>query len=191
MLERSETSLAETVFHELLHSTVWRLNDTTFNESLATFYGRTGAMEFLAFRYPDEPDRVEEARRSFEDVDRYNGFALELFNELDAFYSSDLSSAEKIEGREAIFQAGRDRFIAEIQPLLNEPSRYDWVADMPTNNAFMLGIRRYNLDLAVFQEVFERTDGDWSACLAIFQAAASSSAGSYEYLRGWLEAQSE
>jgi predicted aminopeptidase len=191
MLERSETSLAETVFHELLHGTVWRPNDTSFNESLATFYGRTGAMEFLAFRYPDEPDRVEEARQSFEDVDRYNAFALELFNELDAFYSSDLSSAEKIEGREAIYQAGRDRFMAEIHPLLNDPSRYDWVADMPTNNAFMLGIRRYNLDLTVFEEVFERTDGDWLVCLPIFQAAADSSAGPYTYLRDWLESQSE
>ena len=185
MLERSEVSLANTVIHELLHSTVWRANDTTFNESLATFFGRTGSIKYFTDRHSDKPDLIQEAIEVFEDTDRYSEFALGLFNELDAFYSGDLSSEAKIAGREAIYQAGRDRFAAEVQPLMNRPERYDWVADLPTNNAYMLGVRRYNLDLEVFADVFEATGENWAASLQVFQGAAGA-ADPYAYLQTWL-----
>ncbi len=186
MLERSEVNLADTVFHELLHSTIWRPNDTTFNESLATFVGRTGAVRYFAERHSDRPELVREAIETFEDTDRYSDFALSLFNELDVFYSSDLSSAAKIAGREAIYEAGRERFAAEVQPLMNRPERYDWIAQLPANNAWMLSIRRYNLDLDVFEQVFAVAGEDWAAVLRLFQAAAGDS-NPYAYLRAWLE----
>lgn len=185
MLERSETTIVQTVFHELLHSTVWRQSDTSFNESLGTFYGRTGASAYLAERYPDQPEIVQEAVERFEDGDRYTDFMLTLFNELDAFYSSDLSSEEKIAGREAVFQAGGERFAAEVQPLMHRPERFDWVQDLPPNNAWMLGIRRYNLDLGVFEQVFFATGEDWSASLEVFKEAARHS-DPYGYLLAWL-----
>jgi predicted aminopeptidase len=185
MLERSEVNLANTVIHELLHSTIWRVNDTTFNESLATFFGRAGAIQYFTDRHADKPELILEAVAVFEDTDRYSEFALSLFNDLDAFYSSDLSSEAKISGREAIYQAGRDRFAIEVQPLMNRPERYNWVADLPTNNAYMLGVRRYNLDLDVFEQVFAATGEDWAASLGVFQAAADAS-DSYAYLQTWL-----
>lgn len=187
MLQRSEINLIDTVFHELLHSTVWRQNDAPFNESLATFVGRTAAVDYLTDRYPDQPQLVQTAVEQFEDVDRFNDFILSLFNELEAFYAGDLSSEDKIAGREAVYQAGRDRFAAEVQPLMNHPDGYDWVQDLPTNNAWLLGIRRYNLDLAVFQDVFEATGRDWPASLKVFRTAASEQ-DPYAYLRSWLTA---
>jgi len=187
MLERSEISLAETVFHELLHSTIWRPNDVTFNESLATFVGRTAAIEYLADRYPEQTELVQYAIEEFEDVDRFSDFILTFFNELDSFYSSDLPSEAKIAGREALYRASRDRFAAEIQPLMNHPDRYEWGRDLPTNNAWLLGIRRYNLDLVVFQDVFTATGKDWPASLQLFRAAAGER-DPYTYLRTWLAA---
>ena len=186
MLERSEISLAETVFHELLHSTIWRPNDTSFNESLATFFGRTGAVKYFIDTYPDRPELVQEAVEHFEDSDRYSAAMLTLFNELDSFYSSDVSADAKIAGREAIYQAGRERFAAEVQPLMNRPERYDWVRNLPTNNAWMMSVRRYNLDLEVFEQVFAAVGEDWSTSLRLFQAAAEES-DPYAYLRVWLE----
>jgi len=186
MLERSEINLADVVFHELLHSTVWRAGDTTFNESLATFVGRQGAIDFLSDRHPDDPELVQAAVEHFEDSDRFSEFMLSLFNDLDAYYASDLSSEARIAGREAVYQAGRDRFAVEVQPLMNDPDRYDWVQNVPTNNAYMLGVRRYNLDLAVFEQVFAATGGDWPASLELFGAAADHSSP-YEFLQDWLD----
>jgi predicted aminopeptidase len=186
MLDRHEANLVDTVIHELLHATIWRPNDTSFNESLATFFGRTGALEYYRTRYPDDPARVADAEARFEDSDRYSAFALEVFNELDAFYKSDLSSAAKVAGRGAILAAAQQRFLDEVLPLMNLPENYDWVSEgFPANNAWLLGIRRYNLDLAVFSDVFEAVKGDWAHARLVFSAAAGA-ADSYGFLRDWL-----
>lgn len=185
MLHRSELSLVETVIHELLHSTVWHLSDTTFNESLATFVGRTGALEYLAVRYPDEPERVQAATRHYEDTEIYNTFMSELYDQLEAFYSSDLSLQERIAGREAYYQAGRERFAAEYQPLMNDPDSYTWVTNMPTNNAWMLANYRYNYNLDLFEEVYDATGRAWDAAISVFHNAAGASDPN-AYLRTWL-----
>lgn len=185
MLKRSDITIMDTIIHELLHSTIWRINDTDFNESLATFYGRAGALSYLADRYPDQPEFNQEAIDRFEDYDRYTSFMLTLFNELDVFYSSALSSEQKINDRGAIFQAGRNRFAREVQPLMNRPDRYAWVQDIPDNNAWMLGIQRYNLNLEIFEQVFFATGEDWLVSQGLFSMAASSD-DPYQYLRDWL-----
>ena len=187
MLERSDISLTETVFHELLHSTIWRPDDVTFNESLATFVGRTAAIEYLTHRYPERPELMEYAMEQFEDADRFNDFILMLFDELDSFYSSDRPSEDRVANRETLYQAGRDRFAAEIRPLMNHPDMYAWVPDLPTNNAWLLGVRRYNLDLDVFQDVFRATGEDWTASLQVFRGAAAEP-DPHDYLRTWLAA---
>ncbi|MCP4594362.1 MAG: aminopeptidase [bacterium] len=185
MLNRDDISLVDTVIHELLHSTVWHASDVTFNESLATFVGRTGAVEFFAAMYPEDPGRVQAVIEHYEDTDRYNSFIFELYNELQAFYAGDASQDEKIAGREAVYQAGRERFVAEFQPLMHHPERYDWVATLPTNNAWMLGNYRYNLDLDIFAQVHEATGGGWPETLAVFRAAAAADDPAAA-LRAWL-----
>jgi len=185
MLERPDESLIDTVIHELTHATMTRFGDTDFNESLATFVGRTGALAYLKDRYAAEPERQTLALARFEDNDRYSAFALELYQELDAYYRSDLPAEAKILGREAIYQAGRERFAAEVLPLMNIPENYAWVDRMPANNAFMLGIRRYNLDLAAFDAVFQAVNRDWSRALEVFAAAARAD-DAYAFLHGWV-----
>jgi len=182
MLERSDIGIVETVIHELLHSTVWKVDATSFNESLATFYGRTGAVHYLRDRYPDDPELIDEALSFYEDSDRFTNFLLSVYEELDAYYSSDLSSAEKIEGREALVAAAGERFAAEVQPRMNRPERYEWAVDLPVNNAWMLGIRRYNLELELFEQVFADTGEDWHAALERFRTASRAD-DPYAYLR--------
>ena len=188
MLERSNISIAETIFHELLHGTIWRRGDADFDESLATFVGRTAALEFFAVHYPEQPELVQEAAEYFEDADCFSDAMLALYEELDGYYGrTDLSSAEKIEGRQAVFDAGGLRFQDEVLPLMNRPERYEWATSITANNAWMLAIRRYHLDLDVFGQVHSATGGDWGATLDVFGAAARDS-DPYGYLRRWLDA---
>jgi predicted aminopeptidase len=184
MLNRPDASLIDTVIHELVHATISRPNDTPFNESLATFVGRTGAVQFLDTFYANQPARREAALASFADNDRYSAFALSLVEELEVFFASDLSAEAKVVGRDAIYHAAGARFGAEILPQMHVPENYAWAADHPVNNALLLGVRRYNLDLAVFSRVFEALDRDWAASLAVFRAAAQAP-DAYAYLRAW------
>lgn len=186
MLDRDDVNLVETVMHELLHSTIWRANDTPFNESLATFVGRRGAEAYFADRFPDQDGFIEGAREQFEDIDWFTAFMLELVDDLDEYYHSGLTSSKRIAGRESVIRDAGKRFERDVLPLMNHPEPYTWVADqLPVNNAWYLGIRRYNLDLDVFDRVFEATGRDWSASLAVFREAANQSAP-FDFLRDLL-----
>lgn len=172
MLARENTALVDTIIHEILHNTVWRAGDVIFNENLATFVGRTGAVEFFLDREGDDSPQADYARRRYADIDQYNAFMVALYNELDVYYHSGLSRDEKVAGREAIFQAARDRFMADILPTLNMPDQWAWMADLPANNAWLLANQRYNFELSRFERVYEATGGDWAASLAVFRQAS-------------------
>lgn len=185
MLKRPESSLIDTVIHELVHATIIRQDDTPFNESLATYIGRTGAAEYLDDRFADQPERRAQAIARFEDADRFSAFMLGLYNDLAAFYASDLPAEAKIAGRADVFQAGRTRFVADVLPLMNLPENYAWVENLPANNAYMLGVRRYNLELDAFDAVYQATGRNWPQALAVYRAAAQAD-DSYAYLRDWV-----
>ena len=171
MLNRDDVALVDVVIHELLHNTVYRPSDTDFNESLATFVGRTGAIQYIRDRHPDNTDAIEFAVKRYEDNDRYVDFIFDFQNDLIDYYNSDMSSEDKIANRETVFQSARDDFAADVQPLMNTPENYDWVQNLPTNNAWMLGNYRYNLDLDLFADVFTAAGNDWPTAIAVYKSA--------------------
>jgi predicted aminopeptidase len=186
LLERNVISLADTIIHELTHNTIYRTSDFEFNESLATFVGHTGAIEFFAARDGDDAEIVIEARRRFDDAARLNAFLLELYADLDAFYAGAGTDSDKLAGREAVYQAARERFVADVLPLMNNPSFYEGYGALPTNNAWVLLNRRYNLDLGLFQQVYDAVGGDWRSALAVY-ADAANAPDAWGHLRDWLE----
>jgi len=188
MLRRGTISLAETIIHELLHNTIWRPNATVFNESLATFVGRQGAVEFLADYFGVDSGWPEVALAYYADTDAVNAFLMGLYADLDAYYAQPLGKEEKIAGREAVYQAGRDRFVSEVQPTLNYPEAFGYLAELPTNNAWMLANYRYNLELGLFAGVYAATGQGWAASLDVFRSAAEA-AEPFDYLRDWLSGQ--
>lgn len=188
MLSRNALSIVETICHELLHRTVWHPNDTTFNESLATWVGQTGAIQFFQEYYPDQPEAAQTAIDWYDDLARYNAFISSLYDDLREFYAQDIPWQDKVTGREAVYQAGRDRFVSEVLPLMNRPDSFTGVADLPTNNAWVLANVRYNQDLDVFEDVHAATGRSWPDSMRVFRAAASV-AEPYRYLRDWLASQ--
>jgi predicted aminopeptidase len=189
LLQRDEVDLVSTVIHELTHATVGRASnaaaDANFNESMATFVGQTGAVEYYQDRFPSDAARVQSARDRFEDEARYASFIDELYAELSAFYGSDRTSAEKIAGREALFEAARTRFADEVQALMHDPSRYDFAQELPANNAYMLLQHRYNLSLDAFDAVYQATGGRWPQTLSVFREAAATAGDPFAYLGAW------
>ncbi len=191
MLERDEVNLVDTVIHELLHATIGRENraaiDAEFNETLATFVGRRGAIEFFQTSMPDRADLVDTAMQRFEDADRFGRFMAELRAELETFYAStSLSREEKLDGRTAVFEAAIERFLDEVHPLLNVPTDYDWVTNLPVNNAYVLLQNRYNANLNVIEDVFNAVGGSWPVANSYYRAAAAFDGNPFDYLRNEL-----
>jgi predicted aminopeptidase len=186
LLDRPLSSLADTVFHELLHNTIWNGSQTVFNESLATFVGRSASADFLAFEFGADSDLLIEAQNRHHDADRVNEFLKEMETEVLALYAESVSLEEKMTRREGIFEAARQRFKSEVQPTLREPNGYDAYGTLNYNNAFLLVNVRYNNNLHVFAQVHESTGESWSESLGIFRQAAGSS-DPYAFLQNYLE----
>ena len=186
MLRRGELSLAETIIHELLHNTVYRSNATVFNESLANFVGRQGAVEFLQAQFGADSGWPDTAAAYYADLDVINAFLAGLYLQLESHYAQGIPADQKISGREAVYQAARDRFTADIQPTLNYPDVFVGYAELPSNNAWMLGHRRYNLDLDLLAAVYEATGGDWLEALEVYRSAANARSDPFDHLRDWL-----
>jgi len=182
LLERADANLVEIVIHELAHNTVYVNGRSDFNESLATFIGRTGAVIFYERRGPDGEQTAELLRARYVDQDRVTNWFVELFGTLGEHYAQDMPYDQKVAGREAVFQAARERFVSEVQLQLSEPQRHQGWAWLPTNNAWILLHRRYNFDLDLFQAVYEQGGGDFHMLLETLHAAARS-ADPWMYLR--------
>lgn len=185
MLCRDDVNLVDTVIHELLHNTIWCVSDAVFSESLATFVGRTGAVEFLTAEFGPDSPIVRQALISYEDTDRFNEFLLALTGRLEELYRSQVGSDAKIAARATIFEDGRQRVATELLPVLNEPERYENYSTFPFNNAFLMVNGRYNTDLTLFQRVHDQTGRVWSASLSVFRYAATSG-DPFAYLHTWL-----
>lgn len=182
LLNRDLVSLADTVIHESLHNTIYRPGNSDFNESLATFVGRTGAIQFLQQEFGPDAEIITEAREGYEDADRLNAFLQSLMAELRELYDSDLSKDETIAGRQEIFNAARARFSAEVLPLMHNQQGYAGYATFAYNNAFLLLNTRYNSGLDLFEQVYDLAGGDWAQAMSLFaQAAAAEDA--YQYMR--------
>ncbi len=186
LLRRDWLQLADTIMHECLHNTIWREGDTNFNESLAVFVGRTAALEFMAHEFGEDSEMVIEAHQYYEDDAVFRDFLDKLRADLNAIYTSDQPSAEKIQARKPILEGAGARFVEEALPLMHNKESFQNYEDFTFNNAFLLLYVRYGTELDLFEGVHEMTGGDWGQTLDIFRAAATAP-DAYAYLRNILD----
>ncbi len=179
--------LADLVIHELTHNTAYKQSDSVFNESLATFVGHTGALAYFTDRYGEDSELLQAAVKRWADAEVYAGFWIDMYHELAAFYArQDLTSEQKIAQREDIFADFKDRFVTEYMPRMFEPDRYAGVLEVEIDNAYVLVHRRYNLDLDLFQEVYDALGQNLPAAINVFRSAAAAPGDAKQYLRDWL-----
>ena len=180
-LDKDEGALAELVFHELLHNTVHKPNDSDFNESMATFIGRTAAEAFLIDEFgADSPIAIDAVNR-FSDHILVDAAIEELHAELAALYDQPIDREAKLASRQTVFASARERFATTIKPLLHDPARFSRIEKLETNNAMVLANIRYQGGLELFRQVYDTTGRDFPATIEVLRSAAEQSDS-----RGWL-----
>ena len=161
LLRLDEVDLVETVLHELSHNHLFVKGQVRFNESFATFVGRTGAIEFFCNRQGGGADTVKclRAQARWRDHQRFEGFIEGLVEELQVVYrDATLPYDTKLAERERIFGESIATFAKEVQPSF-EASTYQSFLVIPLNNATLLARIRYHHRLRDFQALMER-EGD-------------------------------
>ena len=171
MLSMSDASLANTVIHELVHGTIYVGSQSDFNESLATFVGRTGALQLIEERHGRESTEAAEARARFADEALFDEFIADLYRRLSALYASDRSRDEKLALRAGLFEGAREE-LKSLAPKFRSGSQRR-LHEMELNNAVVVAQYRYGR-YNEFRRVFERVRNSWPAFFAAVSAAASS-----------------
>ena len=186
-LALDSVGLANTVIHEVTHSTFYAPGQAVFNESFANFVGARGAEWF--FRSHGQPGAVTEAVRDWQNDLVLSEFWTSVYNQLDSAFKAHPDSREaRLEARASIYARARERLRTEVAPrLTNIPP--NWAERVPLNNSALLSRRVYLTDLWLFDAVYEREGRDLKRTIArVIALAKDRPKEPYAALKEWVEA---
>lgn len=181
-----EVELVATVVHELSHNHLFVPGQVRFNESFATWVGRTAAMEFFCTREGGGPDTVwcRRAQDRWHDMQRFSTFIDGLVRDLEAVYGdAALARDEKIARREPVFERHLARFRDEVQPGFKSLT-FGGFESAPLNNATLLSRMRYYHRLPEFDLFRERHGGSLADAVRELVAGVEATEDPFEVLPG-------
>jgi predicted aminopeptidase len=155
LLKHDEVTLAQVIFHELLHNTLFLPGETTFDESMATFAGYRAAIEFFCDGDQSASVACRTATADWQDTLTISRFFARGLGPLETFYDSQPSGEALEKGRQRAFAEMRESFRA----LKLHPGRNADFAAGPINNASLIQERIYLKDLDVFDQLYHRAGG--------------------------------
>jgi len=163
--------LANTVLHELVHSTLWLRGHGRFNESFASFVGDRAEDLFLESLKVEAPELVERRRLRQEDEQHYRRSFRSLYLQLEELYERDLPREKVLEEKASLIAAARRRHGSEDWNLSGYARAME--EGKVLNNARLVQFAVYNTKSELFAEALERFGGD----LAAFVRAAQTLEG--------------
>ena len=170
LLKLDRVSLADVVLHELLHNTLFVPGSVAFNESLANFVGKRGAIEFFTRRHGPESPEARAARREWREEIEFSGAMMELTRCLRALYAEPVPDAEKLSRREQVFAQSRRQWAETVTG--TPQHRYASFSRTRLNNAVILQSLLYVTDLARFEELYQREGKDLPRAIEAVRDAA-------------------
>lgn len=165
MLREGRDRLIETVFHELVHATIYVPDEANFNEGIATFIGQEAAI-----RFREDPGEREGERRRVEE-DRAVARTLAAFRERVAdLYQGTAAGSERDASRAAL----ENRTRAELASLDLTTRDGVWLAEqVRLNDACQALTETYHGDLSRYGERLRELGGDLRAFLEDARRAAA------------------
>jgi len=165
MRRYSAARLADLIIHELVHATVYIKGQSNFNEELAEFIGSEGARLYIESRFGTDSEEYRKIFTTKEENGKYVAFIQELIAELEVLYSSDLEREEKLNEKERIINAAKERFDAEYDTRFSNDN-YRGFSKLAINNAFLELYRLYYTKDNFYADLYERTGRNLPAFIA-------------------------
>lgn len=147
-------ALAETLLHELTHQQRYRPGDTDFNEQLASFVGRKGAIEYLVSRGLYDGELRARLTVAYARQERFAAEVAAAARELEALYAQHLTLEQKLAQRKPVFER-LEQTARELYPQ-RTPEQ------LRMNNARVLQYVRYDRSATTFRTLFEKSKQRWS-----------------------------
>ncbi|MCS6981044.1 MAG: aminopeptidase [Flavobacteriales bacterium] len=93
LLRQDEGFLANVMFHEMFHTTLYIPDNTELSEGLATVMGNAGALLYLRQKYGSESDPYIQHLKALQEAQRVDQYLLHCAERLDSLYSSPFFQA--------------------------------------------------------------------------------------------------
>ncbi len=157
MLSLSEGELAELIIHELTHSTIYLKDSVNFNENLASFVGKKGALLFLENKFGKSSPHLQFYQNELYDDSLYIAFMLQTTQTLKNFYAQkdfqNLDTSSKKAQKASFIQEK----IAELEKIKFKQRTYtkEKLAKMHLNNTFFMWYVRYNSQEAELEKLWQ------------------------------------
>jgi predicted aminopeptidase len=152
-LREDSIGLAETVIHEITHTTFFPKGQARFNESFANFVGWRGSIEFFCDALADV-ERCEAAESRWHDMRLFGRFFNSVVEPLQELYASGGTEAELRAGKRRILDLAAARFDDEVRPQLVS-GRYRALDPDQMNNAWLLSRILYYTRLDDFETLYQ------------------------------------
>ena len=159
MTARGEPLLAGVLFHELAHQRLYVKDDSSFNESFASFVEQQGIRQWL-----QQLDRADLQQRYDDYRSRREQF-LALLREarakLKSVYTGGGTPEQMLHAKARIFSELRLSYQA-LKVRWGGYSGYDNWFDKPLNNARIAGVSTYNRWVGAFATLFAESGGNYA-----------------------------
>ena len=168
MTDYSPYALADLIIHEQTHATIFIKNQIQFNEELATFVGREGALSFLRDHYGADSEAYAQALAGLEDGNVFRDQVIELYHQLEGIYILEADREMILAEKMRIVEEFNRRLISQA-PELFRTDRFRNFQGIPANNAYIMSFVRYTRDLDLFYRLYESKGGDLRATVEVLK----------------------
>ena len=161
MLKWRESSLADTILHELTHATLWIPGSVQFNESFANFVGNEAAHRYMIHTYGEGSDELEAYEARKEDYRLYRSLLRDVYFELDHVYDSEHPDGIKLREKHRVLAELPSR--VEQLDFTSNKNRTRYLKSVRSgkwNNARLLQYKTYNRRREWFQVILDQEEGD-------------------------------
>jgi predicted aminopeptidase len=180
LLQLNRVRLADVIFHELLHNTLFVKGSVNFNESLANFVGKRGAIEYFTDRYGSASPEARAAVRIWDDELGFSRFLMKWVECLKELYAEPISEPEKLRRRIMLFETMQTAWRKEIS---GQPDRFHTgFEEAKLNNAVLMQYYFYVNNLELFEKLYERTGRNLRQTIDEIEVATESGKAPFDAL---------
>jgi predicted aminopeptidase len=184
LLRYDRVTLANVIFHELLHNTLYVKGSAGFNESLANFVGGHAAIDFFRDKFGDGSVEHQRAVLAWQGELEFADFLEGMTNTLNALYASNIASQDKLRLREEVFARSK----AEWARRFGDPSSYQSrsFVQQPLNNAVIIQYTLYLKKLKLFEALYDAEGKSLTRLIASIREAVSKGGEPFEQVQALI-----
>ena len=188
MKEYSVYDLADTIFHEQTHATIFLKKYVDFNENLANFVGTEGALLFIKDNYGINSEEYKNTLNYISDSKKFKELINNLYDELSITYKKDISKNEKFNQKKIIINNWKKKFSKNYKKEF-KTNTYKKIPKVDINNAYITIFRTYTKDLSIFHELYKYCDYDLKKLIEIVKKLNKYKGNPNEFIKNYIKTQ--